>query len=156
MERQIPKEALSSATRGLKRSYHPLQSTAYYTASEHTGCKFKPLLFLIWKIFFKSFPGSNIAPSVPGSTRGMLRWSTERQETGYAWLCQGRVAPLGSQVQCLELASQGEHLPWKQLLVVIQTGASELVESPADNEHKARAGVHLFFAGDGAMPVRYA
>lgn len=129
---------MSSATRPLKRSYHPLQPTAYSTASEHTGCKFKPLLFLIWKIFLNSFPGSNITPSVPGSTRGMLRWSTERQEAGCAYTAQhkgqGRVAPLGSQALCLELASQGEHLPWKQLLGLIQTRASELAESPADNE----------------------
>lgn len=86
MEREIPRETLSSATRPMKRIYHPLQSTAYNTASEHTGCKFKPLLFLIWKIFFKSFPGSNITPSVPGSTRGTWGRSTKRQEIGCALL----------------------------------------------------------------------
>lgn len=79
---------------------------------------------------------------------------------GYAYTAQhkgqGTVAPLGSQAQCLELASQGEHLPWEQLFGVIQTGASEFAESPADNKHKSRAGVHLFFAGDVAMPVRCA
>lgn len=104
---------------------------------------------------FKSSPGSNITPSVSGSTRGTLRWSTERLAVpACAYIAQhkgqDRVAPLGSQAQCPELASQGEHLPWEQ------TGASELAESPADNEHKSRAGVHLFFAGDVAMPVRCA
>lgn len=66
------------------------------------------------------------------------------------------MALLGSQALCLELASQAEHLPWKQLLGATQTRPSELAESPADNEHKSRAGVGLFFAGDIAMPVRCA
>lgn len=66
------------------------------------------------------------------------------------------MALLGSQALCLELASQAEHLPWKQLLGATQTRPSELAESPADNEHKSRAGVRLFFAGDVAMPVRCA
>lgn len=87
MEREIPKETLSSATRPMKRSHHPLQSTSYDAASEHRGCKFKTLLFLIWKKILKSFPGSSITASVPGSTRGTLSWSTATQETGYAWPC---------------------------------------------------------------------
>lgn len=80
----------------------------------------------------------------------------EHKEAG-DWLCpavptllstKARVAPLGTQALCLELASQGEHLPWQLLLGEIHTKDSELAESPADNEHKSRAGVHLFFAGD--------